>query len=232
MTTQVGPALERVRDYYCSPRADGDADRTIYEIWEHGGAFNDSVTPSTYVPEYRAHIGEKIVEQAAAGSTVFSLGCGNGFVEGDLVRAGYVVRAIDCNDEAVLLSRHKGVDAYTADYFALGPADLAGTSVVYADGLLGHLFDPDLGLDPALAKLTDLGLAPGTSLVLSNDSPRDPEAAFAPHERVEGFWFVSKKHLGERLAAFGFDVRESYYFRYLRPISGPRNRTICVARVP
>ena len=228
MTKPAEQYLASVQEYFCSPRPVGDTDRSIYEIWEDGGAFNDSVTPSTYVPAYRAHIGNKIRALTSVGSSVFSLGCGNGFVEGDLVHSGRTVRAIDCNEEAVRLTRDKGADAFTADFFALGPEDVADAEVLYADGLLGHLFDPDTGLEPALSKLVSLRLRPGVHLVLSNDSPRDPQAAFAPHERVEGFWFISKDYLSGSLAALGFDVLESYYFPYRRPLSGERNRTISI----
>lgn len=223
--------LEGVHDYYCAPRADRD-DATVYEIWEQGGAFNDSVTPSTYVPEYRSHIVLKLLSLSPDGANIFSIGCGNGFVEADLLRHDRSVRAVDCNSEAVELSRGKGVDAFTADFFALTPEDLAGADVVYADGLLGHLFDEAEEVRPALQKIKSLALSPGTRLVFSNDSPYDPAAAFAAHERVAGFWFVSCGYLSDELAAAGFEPTESYYFPYVRPISGLRNRTICIAQVP
>lgn len=231
MKTEADEHLDRVHDYYCSPRRVGQGEQTIYEIWENGGAFADSVTPSTYVPEYRAHIRDRIVGLTAAGAHVFSVGCGNGFVEGDLVRSGRDVRAIDCNEEAVRLTRSKGADAFTADFFALRPSDVSGTDVLYADGLLGHVFDRDRGLVPALTKLVELSMHHGAHLVLSNDSPPDPGADFSAHERVEGFWFISKDYLRRSLTSFGFDVLESYYFPYERPVSGPRNRTICVTLV-
>jgi SAM-dependent methyltransferase len=221
--------LDSVREYYCAPRAVGSGDLTIYEIWEAGGAFRDSITPSTYVPEYRAHIVEKILEVSDVGATVFSIGCGNGFVEADLVGHNRAVRAMDYNDEAVELTRRKGVDAFKADFFELTPADFADVDVVYADGLLGHLFHPEQKVAPALAKLASLAPRAGTRLVFSNDSPRDPAAAFAPHEAVEGFWFVSKDYLAEQLATVGFVPKETYYFAYDRPLSGIRNRTIVIA---
>lgn len=224
--------LDQVHDYYCVPRAGATADRTIYEIWEDGGAFNDSVTPSTYNPEYRTYMARKIVKIAPAGARVFSVGCGNGFVEGDLVSAGLTVRAIDCNEDAVALTRQKGVDAFTADYYALTPEDLGDTDVVYADGFLGHLFDADEELRPVLGKLAELRPRSGATLVFSNDSPGDGRAAFASHPAVEGFWFISKDHLSKSLAAEGFEPLESYYFPYIRPLSGVRYRTIVTARVP
>jgi SAM-dependent methyltransferase len=228
--TQTGQDLNSVREYYCSTRSVGAQDVTIYEIWENGGAFKDSITPSTYVPEYRAHMVDKILAVSAPGDTVFSIGCGNGFVEADLLGHGRIVRAMDYNDEAVRLTRKKGVDAFTADFFDLTPTDIADVGVIYADGLLGHLFHPELEVTPALTKLASLRPRADTRLVFSNDSPQDGAAAFAPHERVEDFWFVSKDYLAEQLAAFGFVPMETYYFPYRRPVSGPRNRTICVAR--
>lgn len=230
--TQTTPDLNRIHDYYCSPRPVGPVEVNIYDIWENGDAFGDSITPSTYVPEYRSHIVLKILSLTADGANVFSLGCGNGFVEADLARCERTVKAIDCNQEAVELTRKKGVDAYVADFFMLTPAEVADADVLYADGLIGHLFDPGEGIRPALGKLRSLNPRPGAWLVFSNDSPRDPSAAFAPHERVEGFWFVSRTFLAEGLRSHGFEPVESYYFPYLRPISGMRNRTICIGRVP
>ncbi|HEV2377251.1 MAG TPA: methyltransferase domain-containing protein [Streptosporangiaceae bacterium] len=224
--------LERVHDFYCLPRSAGESNASIYEIWERGEAFKDSVTPSTYVPEYRSHIVLKVLSLTPAGGTVMSLGCGNGFVEGDLAAHDRVVRAIDCNEEAVALTRAKGVDAFTADFFALQPEDVAAADLVYADGLLGHLFDPSGDMNPSLAKLASLGLKSGAHLLLSNDSPRDPGVPYAPHDSVEGFWFISKDYLRKMLVSFGFEPDECYYFPYKRPLSGIRNRTICVARVP
>jgi SAM-dependent methyltransferase len=226
------PELARIRDYYCLPRSVGSAPKSIYDIWENGDAFNDSVTPSTYVPEYRSHITLKIRMLTAPEATVLSLGCGNGFVEADLVAHGRDMRAIDCNAEAVELTRKKGVDARIVVFFELRQEDAADVSAVYADGLLGHLFDATEELAPALGKLRDLALRPGTYLILSNDAPRDGKADFAPHEHVDGFWFIARDYLHKSLASFGFEPEESYYFPYQRPVSGMRNRTICVALVP
>lgn len=224
--------LGQVRDYYTSLRSVGSADESIYAIWEKGEAFNDSITPSTYVPEYRSHMVLKLLSLTNDGTTIFSLGCGNGFVEGDLTGLGRKVRAIDLNEEAVELTRSKGVDAFTADYYTLLPENLGGVDLIYADGFLGHLFDPEEETGPALAKLKSLNPEPGSYLVFSNDAPQDRETAFAPHERVGGFWFISKDYLQERLELFDFVPVETYYFPYLRPVSGMRNRTICVARTP
>ncbi|WKU04451.1 bifunctional 2-polyprenyl-6-hydroxyphenol methylase/3-demethylubiquinol 3-O-methyltransferase UbiG [Micromonospora sp. HUAS LYJ1] len=233
MTIDVEQHLAKVREYYHAQRSvDGSPAGTIYAIWEQGKAFNDSVTPSTYVPEYRSHMALKLLSLTPQAGSIFSLGCGNGFVEGDLVALERTVRAIDCNDEAVTLARRRGIDAFAADYFDLRPADVAGTDLIYADGFLGHVFTAEEAAAPALTKLAELGLRSGTYVVISNDAPHDPKADYAPHERVAGFWFVSRDYLNNELTRSGFVPVESYYFPYLRPVSGLRNRTICIARVP
>jgi SAM-dependent methyltransferase len=228
---RVGDRRRATYEYYTTPRSVGSDTRTIYEIWENGEAFNDSVTPSTYVSEYRALIVEKIMGLTRRGSQVVSIGCGNGFVERDLMRAEREIVAIDCNEEAVRMTRSKGVHALVLDFFDLKPSHVATASVIYGDGLLGHLFDPQAHLDPTIHLLLSLQLASGTCVVLSNDAPPNPAVGFMPHEAVEGFWFIEREYLHSTLQAAGFEVT-SEYFEYMRPLSGPRQRTICVARVP
>ncbi|MEV7013950.1 methyltransferase domain-containing protein [Streptosporangium sp. NPDC051022] len=232
MLTKSKQELDRMRSYYTSDRKVGGIEESIYAIWERGDAFNDSITPSTYVPEYRHHMVLKLLSLTRDGAEIFSLGCGNGFVEGELASLRRRVRAIDFNEEAVELTRGKGVDAFTADFYGLVPSDIANADVIYADGFLGHVFDPGEKAGLALAKLKSLNPKPGAYLVFSNDAPKDTDVPFAMHERVEDFWFISKDHLKESLESFGLPPAEHYYFPYLRPMSGMRNRTICVARIP
>src|SRR5579872_5197149 len=145
----VTSVTDEVRDYYCTPRATsvGGPLLSRYEIWENGEALNDSVTPSTYCAAYRAHMTLKILSLATSQRNIFSIGCGNAFVEADLVARGFCVQAIDYNAEAVELAAGKGVEAFTSDYWALPAGFLAKFDLIYADGLLGHLYRPDTGLD-------------------------------------------------------------------------------------
>lgn len=223
--------LDMVRDYYCKRRLLNGTPMSIYEIWEKGGAYADSITPSIYSPEYRSHIAEKLLSLTQQGSTVFSIGCGNGFVEAELVRRERKVCAIDCNEEAVQLTAAKGVQVSQADFFDLLPAAMSEVDLVYADGLLGHLFQPVSGLTAFMRKLRALGPRRGTWVAFSNDAPRDPEVEFCPHERVQDFWFLSKSYLSTVVSEAGFRVSECYYFPYMRPLSGLRNRTICLAQL-
>jgi len=221
-------ARNALHDFYCRPLADTALNR--YEIWERGGAVGDSVTPSIYCPEYRMHMVLKILSLPKPHERVFSIGCGNAFVESDLQARGLRVQAIDCNDEAVVLAASKGVEAFTADYHSLPPGHLADFGVVYADGLIGHLYHPETGLTAFFETLHALKPAPGTWLVLSNDAPADPALGAAPHGKVQGFWLFSPEYLRDTAQRFGYTVVEAYSFPYERPLSGLRNRTICIAR--
>ena len=225
----TNPARDTLRDFYCRPVGDTALNR--YEVWERGGAVGDSVTPSIYCPEYRMHMVLKIMSLPRPHERVFSIGCGNAFVESDVQARGLPVQAIDYLEEAVVLAAAKGVDAFTADYHALPPGHLAGFGVVYADGLIGHLYDPDTGLTGFFETLAALKPPPGSWLVLSNDAPAEPGAGVTPHGKVPGFWLFSPEYLRDVAQRFGYTVVEAYSFPYERPLSGLRNRTICVARM-
>jgi 2-polyprenyl-3-methyl-5-hydroxy-6-metoxy-1,4-benzoquinol methylase len=224
--------LERIHEYYCTPRVADGRKMTVYDLWEEGSAFNDSVTPSTFCPEYRSHVVLKVMTLSQPGDQIFSIGCGNGFVEASLVKGARRVVGIDCNEEAISLSRSKGVDAYRADYFDLPKATLAGFDVIYADGLLGHVYNNNSGLDIFFQKLEHLAPKPGAWLVFSNDAPRDPNDYVAPHDRLDDFWYFSRFYLVETLKKWNLHPYEDYTFPYFRPISGMRSRTICIGRVP
>jgi 2-polyprenyl-3-methyl-5-hydroxy-6-metoxy-1,4-benzoquinol methylase len=228
----AAPAIDPIHDFYCRPRSMSAVSRlrSRYEIWEAGEAYFDSVTPSTYCARYREHMVRKIASLSIPNGNVFSIGCGNAFIEGDLVARGLRVQAIDCNSEAVVLAATKGVDSFTADYYTLPAGHLAMFDAVYADGLLGHLYRTDRGLDRFFETLDALMPCRGTWIVLSNDAPGRPDLAVAPNDSVQGFWLLSKDYLARMLTRFGFEVLECYDFPYLRPISGLRNRAICIAR--
>jgi hypothetical protein len=225
----TNPAKDTLRDFYC--RRVGDTALNRYEVWERGGAVGDSVTPSIYCPEYRMHMVLKILTLPKPHERVFSIGCGNAFVEADLHTRGLPVQAIDYLEEAVVLAAAKGIDAFTADFHTLPPGHLAGFGVIYADGLLGHLYDPDTGLNGFFETLSTLKPPPGSWLVLSNDAPAQPDANVTPHGKVPGFWLFSPEYLRDTVQRFGYTCIESYSFPYERPLSGLRNRTVCVARL-
>lgn len=230
MTVEFAQDLRSVRDYYTRPRDCKGTTQTIYQIWESGGAFDDSVTPSTYCPEYQRHIFLKLQSISDGLGPVFSIGCGNAIIEAMLAQQGRTVRAIDCNEEAVALACSKRVDASVADIMQMPVNALSDVSVLYADGLVGHLFDPVTGLGHFFNKIVDLGIKKGSYILISNDAPRSRYASYEQHARVKDFWYVSPEFLAKSLEDAGFRNLESYTFPYVRPKSGLRHRTICLAK--
>lgn len=219
-------------DFYSRPRLDLESGkmRTLYEVWEAAGARQDSVTPSTYCSDYRSHIVALVTKYLGASGSVFSIGCGNAFVERDLVLLGHRVAGIDCNQEAVDLALAKGVHAAAGDFWLLEPGSLAAYDVVYADGFLGHICDDAAGLAQFFRRLRSLAPGPGTSFVFSNDAPLKPGELIEPHPSVRGFCLISCELLAREAALNRFACLERHYYTYNRPISGPRNRTIGVFR--
>ena len=217
-------------DYYTAPRIVDGNETNIYDLWEKGGAYGDSITPSTYDCRYRTHIVDKILAVTSSGDSILSIGCGNGFVEADLLRNSRNVKGIDYNSEAVALTMSKGVPATTKDFYALCEEDVAGCHVIYADGFLGHIFDEKNGGASFFDHLLGLNLAKGTWLIISNDSPRNG-CRYEKHQGVNGFWFLSVEYLRELVENANLFYAEGYYYQYIRPQSGPRNRSICLSRV-
>jgi SAM-dependent methyltransferase len=221
-----------LHEFYCTPEKNHKGTTgTRYEIWEQGEALGDSITPSIYCEPYREHLTDKIVSLLGEEKSVFSIGCGNAFVEGRLVEQGYTVHGIDFNEEAAALARKKGVHASSGDYYNLESNLFEPFDMIYADGLIGHLFKEDNGLDRFFLKMKELNPKKGSYILLSNDAPPETQSEFGKNKDVKGFWFLSIKYLQETLERFGYTVAENYYFTYERPISGVRNRSICIARV-
>jgi SAM-dependent methyltransferase len=212
---------DEIVHFYSDPRRDG---MSLLEIWEHGEADADSITPATYCPAYRAWIGAYL-DDLLEGTTgrLVSLGCGNGFVERDLIARGYDVLGVDVAPEAVELARKKGVPAVVADVRCWDPATTP--NVVYADGLFGHLAGEEL--DPVVARIASWLAPVNGTVVISNDAPRDGYVQRAPG--VVHFHWLSEQYLVDTLERGGFGVEETRTFEYLRPISGTRTRIIVAA---
>lgn len=222
----------QLHNFYCTEeKNDKGTVGTRYEIWEKGEALGDSITPSIYCEPYRQHLGEKIISLIGNESSVFSIGCGNAFIEGRLVGQGIRVDGIDFNAEAAELASKKGVKATSGDFYDLESGSFESYDMIYADGLIGHLFKADNGLDRFFEKLKELNPKKGCTILLSNDAPLKNEAEFTKNKSVKGFWLLSIEYLKETLERFGYEVEEDYYFSYERPESGTRNRSICIAKV-
>lgn len=217
---------QTVREYYLVER---DQRRNIYEIWEAGGAFNDSVTPSTWCEDYRRWIVKQLEQQLGfdRSKRILSVGCGNAFVEQDLCEKGYQLRAIDINESAVKLALDKGVPATVADIYEWEPE--GNLDLIYCDGVLGHLYVEGAECREALTRLRQW-LTPGEGILLiSNDASKDGRAV-VPAPGVKGFFHFSREFVVSELVKSGFKPVDTTSYLYQRPVSGPRRRLMIVAQ--
>lgn len=218
--------LSQLRQFYLGTTVDGD---NLFDIWERGEGKGDSVTPSTYSLEYRQWMYELLVGvlKDDPGGLV-SIGSGNAVIEAQLTREGYDVLAADALQAAVDLARRKGVNAVQADIRVWSPPP-GRWKVVYADGLLGHLYEPEVGLLPVLNHIrTWLEPAEGT-IVISNDHTQSG-AGVEPAPGVPGFHWLSEEFLRKETAAAGFREVSCVTFTYQRPLSGGRTRVVLTGR--
>lgn len=217
-------SFEQLRKFYLC-----DEELSLFDIWEGGAANGDSVTPSTYSAPYRAWMIDFLrgVLDETNPPTLLSVGCGNASVEAELARAGYEVHAIDVLERAVEIARRKGLSAEVADIRSWSPEE-GRWGVVYADGLMAHLYDPEHSLVPVLKHLHGW-LVPGPGvLVISNDGTQQgQDAQQAPG--VPAHW-LSPGYLVELCRQAGFADISCATFTYTRPLSGPRDRVVVTAR--
>lgn len=222
---------EQVRDFYLS-KVDGAA--SVFEIWERGDAYGDSITPSIYSADYRSWMTFCLRNLLGLPGErrLVSIGCGNAAVEADLHRAGHRVFALDLLPDAVEFARRKGVEAVVGDVMSWrpSPADNDSDLVVYADGLVGHLYDEEEHTLPVLGKVREwFRDSTRGALVVSNDEATDyrdvQDAAGVP-----GFHWFSREYLVSELRAAGFTDVYCTSYAYERPLSGIRCRLVVVAR--
>jgi SAM-dependent methyltransferase len=218
--------IQAVRDYYLH---DNNGEPSIYHIWERGGGRGDVTTPATSSAPYRRWLGD-VLRGFLADSPdpgLLSLGCGNGVIEAGIAADGYRVLGVDAMAHAVALARAKGLNAVRADVLRWTPPPGPWT-VVYADGILGHLYAPDTGVRHVLERFRSW-LAPGGALVISNDPPRTG-AELQENPRVPRYFWFSRPYLHRQVEECGLRDVTSTLFTYEKPLTGPRDRVIVTAR--
>lgn len=217
--------IQAYRDYYLSDNGDAPS---IYHIWEDGGGRGNVTTPAQSSPEYRewmtGHLRGLLAERDDAG--LLSLGCGNGKIEAGLAGEGVRVLGVDALEDAVALARSRGVEAVCADVLSWTPPPGPWT-VIYLDGILGHLYDPETGVAPALARFRSW-LPEGGVLVVSNDPPWD-DSEVQVHRDMP-YYFLSQRYLDREVASCGFREVTSTVFTYEKPVTGSRDRIVVTAR--
>ncbi|MFL6164247.1 MAG: class I SAM-dependent methyltransferase [Jatrophihabitantaceae bacterium] len=219
--------VRAVRDYYLD---DNDGEPSIYHVWEKGAGRGNVTTPSTSSEPYRQWITQLLRGLLAEGPDLglLSVGCGNGVVEAGLVAEGLRVLGVDPMEPAVELTKAKGVDVVCADALTWTPPP-GRWSVVYADGSLGHLYDPDTGVRPALERFKSW-LPEGGVLVLSVDPPWNGEAEVSKHSDLR-YYFLPQAYLCRQVEECGFRDVSSTVFVFEKPLTGPRDRLVVTARV-
>lgn len=217
--------IDQLRGFYVDPTGHGES---RFQTWERGEARGDSVTPATYSAAYRRWMYDLLREQLRdRPGGMISVGSGNATIESDIVRAGHRVIAIDIFPEAVELARRKGVEADLADVRDWSPPPGRWT-VAYADGLMGHVYDPEVGLQPVLTAIYSWLEPHKGLLVISNDRPSGVTDV-QPAAGVPGFHWLSEGFLTKQAEAAGFDQLSSMSFSYRRPLSGVRERAVLTA---
>jgi predicted TPR repeat methyltransferase len=218
--------VKAVRDYYLH---DNDGEPSIYHIWERGDGRGDVTTPATSSVPYRQYmidlLRELLGKDTDAG--LLSVGCGNGMIEAELTGEGFRVLGMDAMPHAIELARAKGVDAVCADVLNWTPPT-GPWNVIYADGSLGHLYDPETGIAHVLARFKSW-LPERGMLVLSNDPPRT-DAGLQENPGVARYYWFSQDYLHRAVEDAGFTDVTSAAFTYQKPVSGPRDRIVVTGR--
>ena len=232
--------VQSVRDYYLHDNGD---EPSIYHIWERGAGRGDVTTPATSSAPYREWMIDLLrallAEHPDPG--LLSLGCGNGVIEAAIAERastsaseedrsevpGCRVLAVDALEDAVALAAAKGLDAVCADVldWSLPPGPW---QVIYADGSLGHLYQPETGLGEVLARFRSW-LPEGGVLVLSNDPPRT-DAEVQENPKVAQYYWFSQAYLHQQVEDCGLHEVTSTAFTYQKPVSGPRDRIVVTGR--
>ena len=219
--------VRAVRDYYLHGN---DGEPSIYHIWERGAGRGNVTTPATSSPPYQQWITD-LLRGYLTGSPdprLLSVGCGNGVIEAGIAADGVRVLGVDAMEPAVELAKAKGIEAVCADVLSWTPPSEPWT-VLYADGSLGHLYDPSTGVRHVLERFKSW-LPEGGVLVLSNDPPWTGDDDVQKHPDL-AYWFLSQSFMHQEVQECGFRDVTSTVFTYEKPLTGPRDRVVVTARV-
>lgn len=217
--------IQGYRDFYLS---DNSGQPSIYHVWEDGSGRGNVTTPAQSSPEYRAWMTDHLRTLLAASPDpgLLSLGCGNAKIEAGLAEEGVRVLGVDALEDAVALARARGVEAVCADVLTWSPPPGPWT-VIYLDGILGHLYDRETGVGPALQRFRSW-VPEGGVLVVSNDPPWD-DSEVQVHKDLP-YYFLSQAYLHGQVEACDYRDVTSTVFTYEKPVTGPRDRVVVTAR--
>lgn len=202
--------------------------RHIFDRWEKGEPQEDSTTASVCSVHYRQYILEIVKSVLNNDDVIISIGAGNGFTEKLLSESGFRIYCFDIDEYAVKLCKEKGLNACCADFFSLSSISFPSPSLIYMDGVLGHLFTNKKGLQPFFSHIRSIMNGESYFLLFSFDDIL--KAHCEPHIDVKGYFHLSSKLVHCFLKKNGFTKNCDYIFEYYRPISGMRKRRIILSR--
>jgi len=219
--------VRAVREYYLR---DDDGEPSLYHVWERGAGRGNVTTPATSSQPYQEWITELLRGFLAESSDprLLSVGCGNGVIEAGIAAGGVRVLGVDAMEPAVELAKAKGLDVVCADVLSWTPPAEPWT-VLYADGSLGHLYDPGTGVRHVLERFKSW-LPENGVLVLSNDPPWTGDDDVQKHSDL-AYWFLSQSFMHREVEECGFRDVTSTAFSYEKPLTGARDRIVVTARV-
>lgn len=192
---------------------------SLFALWERGESGQMPAPLSVRQPRYRRLIIELVKRHhPSLHATVLSIGAGNGFTEANLVSAGFDVVATDCSEIALEYCRQKGVKTVHYEFPNQSPSGLNQFDVIYCDGLLGHLWQPERGYTHCWTRFAEFAKF-RSLLILSNDlADTDngptlrvvgaPEASFF---RPPAGWFAQ-----DAMASHFWTFEEVRVLRYMR----------------
>lgn len=154
----------------------GRSGEDLFSLWENGRPAHLLAPLSVRRPRYRQIIVKLAVRCAPyQGCSVLSLGAGNGFTEAALSKEGFRVVASDKSPTALSYCAKKGLPTVLYDLLNPPSEALRRFDVLYCDGLLGHLWEPEIHYRHIWQRLAECGTA-AAILIVSNDLADGDEA--------------------------------------------------------
>jgi SAM-dependent methyltransferase len=204
---------------------------SYFARWERGERTSPPAPLAIRSRHYRALI-VRLLQRFGLSSEcrIISLGAGNGFAEVALTHAGFDVLATDLSDVALSFCEAKRLKVLRIDVQASFPSDLGTFDALYADGLLGHIYDRTGHAPSFWVRASSILISDGI-LLLSNDLSdhdehadwtvaADPNASFFRPPRN---WFAADATASRLWRLVWSDV-----LTYRRPGRGLRRRELVV----
>lgn len=209
--------------------------KSLFEFWESGEFPLNISTPSVAIEAYRARLLRLFHKFSNCKKDfIISIGCGNGFIELELQNAGFAVVATDTNDKAVEIIQGKGLHGFRFDIVKDDTNKLVKADLIYADGLMGHIWHERFGYTQFFRKLYSM-LKPGGRVIVSNDlcdENAEQGSLSVNADRRAQFYKSVPGYVATQIKETGlFVIVCEEIFVYERPGRGHRRREIVLCEI-